>query len=74
MIAAPLLVALLVGQVPDAGSSRESAALIEQLGASRYADRKAAAEAIERIGRSALPALRTFAIRATRRSGPAPAA
>jgi hypothetical protein len=59
MLGAQLIVALLLGQVPEAGPSLEPAALVQRLGASRYADRKAAADAIEHIGRPALPALRT---------------
>jgi len=58
MLGTALIVALVMGQVPDAGSRLEPAALVERLGASRYADRKAAAEAIERVGRPALSALR----------------
>lgn len=64
MLAAPLVVALLLGQVPQADARSEPAALVERLGASRYADRQAAALALQHIGRPALAALR--AARATR--------
>ena len=54
-----LLVAL--GQSPGSGASPSSspdpAALVQQLGASRFADRQAAAVALERLGAPALPAL-----------------
>ncbi len=45
---------VLLGQVPSA----DPVDLIQQLGASRYAEREAATTALERIGRRALPALR----------------
>ena len=53
-----LLVAL--GQSPGSGASPsdpDPAALVCQLGASRFADRQAAAVALERLGAPALPAL-----------------
>jgi len=59
MLGANLMLMVLLGQVPAAGPDRDPAALVAQLGAARYADRQAAAEALERIGRPALPALRT---------------
>jgi len=59
MLGANLMLLVLLGQVPQAGPDRDPAALVAQLGAARYADRQAAAEALERIGRPALPALRT---------------
>jgi hypothetical protein len=58
MLGANLVLLVLAGQVPAASPDRDPAALVAQLGAARYADRQAAAEALERIGRPALPALR----------------
>jgi hypothetical protein len=58
MLGAQLLIAFMIAQIPVSGSIPDPTALVERLGASRYADRKAAADAIEHIGRSALPALR----------------
>ena len=55
MIGACLAIAVLVGQVP----ASDPTALVAQLGAARYAQREAAASALERLGRSALPALQS---------------
>ena len=54
MGASLLLVLNLLAQSPTSPSPR---ALVEQLGAARYADREAAARALEQLGREALPAL-----------------
>jgi hypothetical protein len=51
-----LLVVALVVQSPPTGP--DPSALVVQLGATRFADRQAAAEALEKLGRDALPALR----------------
>jgi len=59
MLGANLMLAVLLGQGPAAAANRDPAALVAQLGAARYADRQAAAEALEQIGRPALLALRT---------------
>ncbi len=48
---------LLVLQFLTQSSSIEPHALIEQLGAVRYADREAAARALEKLGREAIPVL-----------------
>lgn len=55
MIGAYLAVAVLVGQVPPS----DPMGLVTQLGSARYAQREAAAAALEQLGRSALPALRS---------------
>jgi len=59
MLGANLVLVVLLGQAPVTGPNRDPAALVAQLGAARYADRQAAAEALEQIGRPALTALRT---------------
>jgi hypothetical protein len=56
MVGASLAWIVLLGQAPAA---RPGTVLVDQLGAARYADRQAAAGALERLGRQALPALRT---------------
>jgi hypothetical protein len=48
----------LLGQLSASVPQSDPSALVGQLGAARYADREAAAGALERLGRSALPALR----------------
>ncbi|WP_406696092.1 hypothetical protein V5E97_34375 [Singulisphaera sp. Ch08] len=53
MIGAYLAFAVLVGQVP----APDPMVLVIQLGSARYAQREAAASALERLGRPALPAL-----------------
>jgi hypothetical protein len=60
MFVANLMVAFLLGQVQTGGPEldRDPLALVARLGANRYADREKAAEALEHLGRSALPALR----------------
>ena len=60
MFVANLMAAFLLGQVQSAGPEldRDPLALVAQLGANRYADREKAAEALEHLGRSAMPALR----------------
>ncbi|SIO62181.1 hypothetical protein SAMN05444166_6971 [Singulisphaera sp. GP187] len=55
MIGAYLAFAVLVGQVP----ASDPMVLVTQLGSARYAQREAAAAALERLGRTALPALQT---------------
>jgi len=47
-----------VGQAQSTAPAMDPQALVAQLGASRYSDREAATEALIRLGRSALPALR----------------
>jgi hypothetical protein len=59
MLGATLILFAGLGQVQAGESSQDSAALVAQLGAPRYADREAAAQALERIGRPALAALRS---------------
>ncbi len=58
MSAAVLSLLFVVGQVPSSVAAPDPLALVAQLGAGRYADREAAAEALTRLGRTALPALR----------------
>jgi hypothetical protein len=58
MLCGELILLTALAQAPSASASREAAALIEQLGSARYADREAAAAALERIGRPALAPLR----------------
>ena len=59
MLGASLTLLVMLGQLPATGPDPDPAALVAQLGAARYAERQAAAEALEQIGRPALPALRT---------------
>src|SRR4051812_31600943 len=54
MIGANLVVLAMLAQASAAGP----ADLVERLGSGRYADRQAASDALERLGREALPALR----------------
>jgi hypothetical protein len=54
MLGANLALIVLIGQVPSA----ESAVLVDRLGSPRYAEREAAADDLERLGRQAIPALR----------------
>jgi hypothetical protein len=58
MFGAVLSFLLVVGQFPSAKTASDPSALVAQLGSARYADREAAAEALVRLGRLALPALR----------------
>jgi hypothetical protein len=58
MIGASLTLLVLLGQNPSPSASSDPASLVEQLGSGRYAERQAAASALERLGRRALPALR----------------
>jgi hypothetical protein len=58
MIGAALSFLFVFGQVPSTGAPPDPSALVAQLGADRYSDREAAAEALARLGRLALPALR----------------
>src|ERR1017187_84172 len=58
MLSTALLLLVGLGQVQGSEASPDLAALVLQLGAPRYADRQAAAEALERIGAPALTALR----------------
>ena len=56
MLVAKLLVVIGIGQVPGGGT--DPTALVNQLGSARYAAREAASDALERLGRPALTALR----------------
>ena len=56
MLVAKLVLLGLLGQVP--GEQADPSAIAAQLGSRRYAEREAASETLERLGRSALPALR----------------
>jgi len=56
MLVANLVLLGLLGQVP--GGQADPSSLAAQLGSGRYAEREAASDALERLGRSALPALR----------------
>jgi hypothetical protein len=58
MLGATLVLLLVAAQTPGKEPFEDVAALVAQLGAARYADREAAAESLERIGRRALEALR----------------
>jgi len=58
MIGAALSFLVIFGQVPSARAATDPSALVAQLGATHYSDREAAAEALTRLGRLALPALR----------------
>ncbi|MBX6313662.1 MAG: hypothetical protein IRY99_12200 [Isosphaeraceae bacterium] len=53
-----LLAALGLGPGSGPEAESEAAALVARLGSARWADREAAAVALERLGRAALPALR----------------
>ena len=55
MIGASLLLVLQL--VAQSSTSGDPQILLEQLGASRYADREAAARALEKLGREAIPVL-----------------
>jgi hypothetical protein len=56
MVGAKLLLAVAFGQVP--ADAADPSQLVAQLGAARYVQREAASEALEQLGRPALPALR----------------
>ncbi len=56
MLGAKLWLVVLFGQVP--GGQADPAALVAQLGSSRYAEREAAGKSLEQLGRPALSALR----------------
>jgi hypothetical protein len=56
MLGAKLLLVIMLGQMPEEPS--DPASLVQRLGSGRYADREAATQALERLGRTALPALR----------------
>ena len=58
MFLVPLTLWALVGAGTGTATERDPAALVSRLGAGRYAERQAAAAALERLGRAALPALR----------------
>jgi hypothetical protein len=58
MLGAKLMLVVMLGQSQSGAQDRDPGSLVAKLGASRYADRQVAAEALERIGRAALPALR----------------
>ncbi len=57
MVAASLV--LVVGLAAQSTPPADPSALVEQLGAARYADREAAASALAQIGRAAVPALQS---------------
>ena len=57
MLGAKLLLVMVLGQAP--AEQADPGELVSRLGAGRYADREAASQALERLGRPALPALRT---------------
>jgi len=59
MLGGTLVLLAVLGQVHAGEPSQDLGALVAQLGAARYADREAAAQALERIGRPALAALRS---------------
>ncbi|MGO9467713.1 MAG: hypothetical protein ACLQIB_37990 [Isosphaeraceae bacterium] len=58
MVGAVLSFLVMFGQVPSAGAAPDPSALVNKLGAARYSEREAAALALIRLGRVALPALR----------------
>jgi hypothetical protein len=58
MLSGELILLAVLSQIPAPAASQDAAALVEQLGSARYADREAAAAALERIGRHALAPLR----------------
>ena len=60
MSSAVLLLLLGLGQLPGSPSSHlaDPAALVQELGAPRFAERQAASESLERLGALALPSLR----------------
>ncbi len=58
MIGAVISFLVIFGQVPASNPASDPSALVAQLGAARYSDREAAAEALIRLGKQALPALR----------------
>jgi hypothetical protein len=55
MVAASLV--LVIGFLGQSAAAADAVALVEQLGARRYADREAAAKTLEHLGRAAIPAL-----------------
>jgi hypothetical protein len=57
MLVASIMAVVVLGQPLEADRKNEPSALVSQLGASRFAEREAAAQALERLGRAALPAL-----------------
>ena len=65
MLGAKLLLVMVLGQAP--AEQADPGELVSRLGAGRYADREAASQALEHLGRPALPALRTA--RDSRRPG-----
>src|SRR4051794_5125648 len=56
MLGAKLILVALLGQV--SGEPADLSTLLAQLGSGRFAEREAASEALERLGRLALPSLR----------------
>lgn len=56
MLGATVLLVLACGQAPE--GSADPGAIVARLGANRYSEREAAARALVRLGRPALPALR----------------
>ncbi|MHC5538529.1 hypothetical protein ACYOEI_09900 [Singulisphaera rosea] len=59
MFGASLALVILIGQVPPTPTSPDPSRLVVQLGATRYAERQAAASSLEGLGKRALPALRS---------------
>src|SRR2546430_1533947 len=59
MMGAHLAAIVLLGQVPSPPTSAAPTAMVARLGSGRFAERQAAATAIERLGARALPALRS---------------
>jgi hypothetical protein len=55
MLGAKFLLVMLIGQVP--GEQADPAALVSRLGAGQFAEREAASQDLERLGRAAMPAL-----------------
>ncbi len=73
MLVASIMAVVVLGQPREAGRINEPAALVSQLGAPRFAEREAAALALERLG--AQPRCQLCTLRAQlaiRRSGCAP--
>ena len=72
MLGAKLILSVVLCQVQAGDASQDPAALVAQLGSARYADREAAAQALERIGRPPSPPCASLAIRTTPRYEPGP--
>jgi hypothetical protein len=57
MLVASIMALVVLGEPREAEGNGQPSAIVSQLGAPRYAEREAAAQALERLGRAALPAL-----------------